>query len=110
MPQPTLTSERPTTQVTPVTNIEWVGNETAFSVYVNNTDMGLSAWDVRIRLGEIVGQKPEGALMVKNHGTVVMAPAHAKAFLEALQTTVAIYEEKFGEIDLARIKEVTSAQ
>jgi len=48
--------------------------------------------------------------MVKNHGTVVMAPAHAKAFLEALQTTVAIYEEKFGEIDLARIKEVTSAQ
>jgi hypothetical protein len=86
---------------------EWVGNETAFSIYINNTEMGLSAWDVRVKLGEILGQKDGGNLIVRNHGMIVMAPAHAKAFLEALQTTVSLYEEKFGEIDLARIKEVT---
>lgn len=88
--------------------IEWTGNEAAFSIYVNNTEMGLSAWDVRIKLGEISSQKPDGNLVVKNHGMIVMSPAHAKAFLEALQTTVSLYEEKFGEIDLARIKDATS--
>jgi hypothetical protein len=104
MPQ-ALDSEK--IQVQP--QVEWTGGETAFSIYVNNTEMGLSAWDLRIRVGEILGQKPEGNFVVKNHGTIVMAPAHAKAFLEALQTTVAIYEEKFGEIDLSRIKAVTGA-
>ena len=71
--------------------------------------MGLSAWDVRIKLGEILSQKEGGNLVVRNHGMIVMAPAHAKAFLEALQITVSMYEEKFGEIDLARIKEATGA-
>jgi hypothetical protein len=33
-----------------------------------------------------------------------MSPPYAKAMLEALQTIVKAYEEKFGEIALARIQ------
>lgn len=65
---------------------------------------GFSGWDVRMKLGEIVGQTEDGRAQVKNLGTTVMSPAHAKAVLEALQKTVRLYEEKFGAIDLARIQ------
>lgn len=84
--------------------VEYVGAETAFSLYVNSVEMGLSSWDIRIKLGEILDQR-ENVTTVKSHGTIVMSPSHAKAMLEALQKTVRIYEEKFGEIDLARIQE-----
>jgi hypothetical protein len=86
------------------TAVQYVGSENAFSLYVNSAEMGLSGWDVRMKLGEIVGQAEDGRAIVKNLGTIVMSPAHAKAVLEALQKTVRIYEEKFGEIDLARIQ------
>ena len=83
---------------------EYIGSETAFRIYVNHSEMGLSNWDIRIRFGEITGQR-DTVPIVKDHGTIVMAPAHAKAILEALQKTIHMYEEKVGEIDLARIQQ-----
>jgi hypothetical protein len=70
--------------------VEYIGSETAFSLYVNSVEMGVSPWDVRMKIGELMGQKDNVAI-VKHHGTIVMAPAHAKAM--------------FGEIDLARIQQ-----
>lgn len=83
--------------------VQMIGDPSA-TMYVNNVEMAFSAWDIRIQIGEVLGQK-DGELVGKNLGTVVMAPAHAKAFLEALKTTMSLFEEKFGEIDMARIKE-----
>jgi hypothetical protein len=42
--------------------------------------------------------------MAKHIATVLMSPAHAKAVCEALANTLRLYEEKFGEIDLERIR------
>jgi hypothetical protein len=64
--------------------------------------MGISPWDVRIKLGEVVGQGADGRPQAKHLATILMAPGHAKAVLEALQRTIHTYEEKFGEIDLAK--------
>ena len=88
--------------------VEIVKSEEAFLIYCNTIEMGLTAWDIRFKLMEIFDRRDDKAV-VKNLGTVVMSPAHAKATLEALQQTVKLYEEKFGEIDLARIHEVTAA-
>ena len=83
---------------------EYVGPEGP-SIYANSTEMGISAWDVRIKLGEIVGLGEEpNSIAAKHIATVLMAPAHAKAFYEALGGTLKLYEEKFGEIDLERIR------
>lgn len=38
------------------TTIQYVGSENAFSIYVNSAEMGPSDWDVRMKLGEIVGR------------------------------------------------------
>jgi hypothetical protein len=95
MPEPQTEKAKPA--------IEYVGAD-ASSIYVNSTEMGISPWDVRIKMGEIVGQAEDGRPQVKHLGTLLMAPAHAKAVLEALQKTVNLYEEKFGEIDLAKIR------
>ena len=87
--------------------VEYVGSE-ASSIYVNSTEMGFSSWDVKIKLGEIAGQRDDGRLQVKHVGTILMAPGHAKAVLEALQKTIRLYEEKFGEIDLSKIRAAAS--
>ena len=71
-----------------------------FRVYCNSASFGFSAWDIRLKLMELI----EANVNVE-HGTVVMSPAHAKAFLEAFQSAIRQYEEKFGEIDLSRIKD-----
>jgi hypothetical protein len=84
-------------------NVEYVGAEGP-SIYANASEMGISPWDVRIKLGEVVGQGADGRPQAKHLATILMAPGHAKAVLEALQKTVQTYEEKFGEIDLAKIR------
>jgi|GEM_PF-946813 hypothetical protein len=61
------------------------------------------------RIGIVYDSQGSNAL-AKNHGTVVMSPTHAKAFLEAFQSTIKQFEEKFGEIDLGRIREATEGK
>jgi hypothetical protein len=85
--------------------LDYLGSEGAPSLYVNSVEMGASAWDVRVKLGEAFGQYADGRPIVKHLATLVMSPAHAKAMMEALQITVKTWEDKFGEIDLPRLKQ-----
>jgi hypothetical protein len=92
-----------------LTNPIFIDSESVFNVYVNNTEAAITPWDIRIKFREIVdiqGTHP----VIKTHGIAVMAPAHAKAVMEALQKTIALYEDKFGEIELSKILAVTAPQ
>jgi hypothetical protein len=83
--------------------------EPPFLIYCNNSEMGLTPWDVRIKFMEVFDREGEAAV-IRRHGTVVVSPQHAKAMLEALTETIRVYESKFGEIDLARIKELAAVK
>jgi hypothetical protein len=83
--------------------------EPQFLVYCNNSEMGLTPWDIRIKFMEVFDREGDNAV-IRRHGTVVFSPQHAKAMLESLAETIRVYEEKFGEIDLARIKEVAAVK
>lgn len=90
---------------------ERVDSPTKFAIYSNMAEVLLGIWDIRINFMENVppqGGKP----MAIVHGSVVMSPAHAKAFLQGFKQTIDLYEEKFGEIDTQKIldiqKEVSS--
>ncbi len=82
-------------------SIEYVPTESRFSVYTNRVEITISTWDVRFKIMEIL-EKDGDTLRIKKHGDVVMAPLHAKALARALESTIKQYEEKFGEIDLAK--------
>ena len=83
-------------------------SEKPFVIYINATEMGITPWDIRIKLMEHVDS--EGITpIVKKHGAIVMSPVHAKVMLAALAQTVSNYEEKFGEIDLTKVNEAIKA-
>jgi|SRR5271157_1750012 len=83
---------------------KFIDSDSSFLIYCNTTEMSISPWDVRIKLMEAFDN--EGSvLIVKKHGIMVMSPVHAKAMLEALEKTVHMYEEKFGEIDMSKVNE-----
>jgi hypothetical protein len=87
---------------------EYVGPEGP-SIYANSTEMGFTPWDIRFKLGEIVGLGSQSnSVQAKHIATVLMSPGHAKAVFEALERTIKLYEEKFGEIDLAKVKAAMS--
>lgn len=64
--------------------------------YVNSSRMGISAWDVRMIVGQVV-ELGEGQVN-EDQATIIMSPEHAKMFLRNLEKTIASYEETFGEI------------
>ena len=65
-------------------------------VYSNNVQVTASNWDFTFFFGEMVAQLgAEGSADTEcvSKAVVVMSPEHAKAFLQAVQTTVARYEK-----------------
>lgn len=64
--------------------------------YVNSSRMGISPYDVRVIVGQVV-EVAEGQVN-EDQATIIMSPEHAKAFLRSLEKTIASYEETFGEI------------
>lgn len=87
---------------------ERVDSPTKFSIYCSATEIFLSGWDVRINLMENIppmGGKP----IMQVHGSVVMSPVHAKAFLQGLAKSLGQYEEKFGEIDVQKVLDFQNA-
>jgi hypothetical protein len=56
--------------------------------YANSAHIDLSSWDVRFRFGQIQGAQ-DGTLQIKETSIVYMSHSHAKAFLEALKSSVA---------------------
>lgn len=84
--------------------IVYTAHTTPFSVYTNRVELNLTPWDVRMQIMEIVGKDGE-SLAIERHGSVVMSPLHAKALLRALESTIRKFEDRFGELDLAKLDE-----
>jgi hypothetical protein len=59
-------------------------SEQAPTFYANNVWVELSNWDVKFRLGQIIGVSAD-ELRVKDVATVFMSHQHAAAFLGSLQ-------------------------
>lgn len=87
---------------------ERMDSPTRFSIYCNSVELGISPWDIRMALMEILGQR-EDVVQARGHGTVTMSPAHVRIFLEAVKTTIQRYEDQSGEIDVSRIKELLTS-
>jgi Protein of unknown function (DUF3467) len=90
-----------------ITKQERINSPSKFAIYCNSTELSISPWDIRFTLMEALGLTGDTVAVVI-HGSVAMSPAHAKVFMEALAQSVKSYEEKFGEIDVSKIKEALS--
>jgi len=76
-------------------------------LYVNASRSGLSPFDIRLTLGQVVetDDKPPAQIQ-EDFVALVMSPQHAKAFARSVAVTVAAYEKIFGEItDVKKIVE-----
>jgi hypothetical protein len=82
---------------------QMLGSERVPNIYTNNAQIGFSNWDAWIQFGEILGEV-EGKLLIAPKTRVVMSLEHAKAFLAALQDSMAKFEEEFGEIKTFALK------
>jgi hypothetical protein len=65
-------------------------------VYANSSRMGISPWDIRVTLGQVV--EIDAGQVNEDQVVVIMSPALAKLFMKNLTTTVEKYEEIFGPI------------
>ena len=70
--------------------------QTAQGQYVNFANIIHSPSEFVIDLGRIV----PGRTDVKVYSRVIMTPLHAKQLLEALAQNIALFEQKFGQIQL----------
>ena len=68
-------------------------------LYVNQSEFGITPWDMQIMLGRIQGKLPEG-FTLEELVMITMSPHHAKAFMMALAANVRAWEQSFGEIQL----------
>ena len=84
-------------------NVSVSQGQNFFKVYVNNTEIGFTPWDIRLTLSEILGGDRAG-IHVEKLGMLVMSPLHAKALLKALDTALSKYEGRFGKIELDRVE------
>ncbi len=81
------------------------------TIYVNSSRMGLSPWDIRVTLGQVMEIDAETQVN-EDLVTVVMSPQHAKAVLSSLTLVVAAYEKAFGDLpdNLKMIREAKAAK
>lgn len=76
---------------------EVVSGPSVPSYYSNSIDLGVSASEFRIRLGEVMEANAE-KIVVKHLATLWLSPAHAKEIAKLLTDHVTQYEEKYGPI------------
>jgi hypothetical protein len=69
------------------------------SVYANLAGIAMTTWDIRLFFSEITASAVGDAPSVIVRASVVMTPAHAKAFSKLLQTHIENYEKQFGAIN-----------
>lgn len=74
-------------------------------IYTNSIGVEVSTFDIKLNIDYITTDTDKDSAKKINLCEVVMSPQHAKAFLETLQNSVNMYEEKIGEINLKSIKE-----
>jgi len=81
--------------------VQIIAVDTEPSMYANNVEIKLSAWDVRFWFGEIQNVNPEAKeIMVTRRVRVIMSPQHAKAFSKVLADNIQKYEDAFGELQV----------
>lgn len=68
------------------------------TVYINSSRAGISPWDIRFSLGQVVERTPTESVN-QDVVTVIMAPGHAKAFLAQVSKAIQAYEDSFGPIN-----------
>lgn len=62
------------------------------TLYANVANVEVSKWDIRIRLGQIETASVS-ELAINEIACVYMSPAHAKAFLKALEVGIDNYDK-----------------
>ena len=67
------------------------------TIYINSAQVEISPWDVKIRLGQVT-QATEEKLVIGELAHVFMTPEHTKAFMEALQVSLKLYEDTYGKV------------
>ena len=65
--------------------------------YVNNTEVGMTSWDVTLRLARIEKADSE-ALYIRDQAIITMSLHHAKAVAMILSAYIAQYESQNGPL------------
>ena len=65
--------------------------------YANSTRVGISPWDIRMIIGASK-ETADGTQISEDFVTLVMAPAHAKAFVDGVSNALASYESTYGKL------------
>ena len=66
-------------------------------VYANGAEVASSAFDFRLRFGQVLESKGD-QIRIKELVSVYVSPEHAKSFLFLLAGRVTGFEETFGKI------------
>jgi hypothetical protein len=82
--------------------------QNAVAFYANNVQIGFSAFDVWLSLGEIVGER-EGRPVVAEHARVTMSHAFFKAFVDLVNQNLAAFEKQVGPIQMLDMKKLAAA-
>lgn len=83
-------------------NRQTVTAEKFVSLYVNDTQVQVTPWDIKLIFGEITSvPTPENpAIIIKQIGEVRMSPQHAKKVTQVLLQQLEHYERTVGPIPL----------
>lgn len=95
---PSVALAGPAAQLIELKDIPVVNPNNVQSVYTNSVSVMNGQFDIRILFNEIVSEgagKPVESVLRAN---VTMTPAHAKAFVIALENALEQYPNVFGEI------------
>jgi hypothetical protein len=65
--------------------------------YANNTEIGMTSFDISIKFAQIVGAK-EGDLIVDDQAVVSMSLHHAKALAKILVAYISQFEQQHGPL------------
>ncbi|MFN8641878.1 MAG: DUF3467 domain-containing protein [Candidatus Binatia bacterium] len=81
---------------------EPIQSEEFVSLYVNDTQVQVSPWDIRFIFG-LIDDPPSSerpTVRIKMLGEVRMSPQHAKRVAAILQQQIKLYEDSVGAIPL----------
>jgi hypothetical protein len=81
---------------------EWQDDAEVRSLYVNNTAIALSQWDVTVdfQLAAPPPRLTQGENLTESRqvARIVMSPTHAKVLAESISKAVGDWEERFGAL------------
>ncbi len=70
--------------------------------YTNNSEIGISAWDCRVKFGQL-REDEKGKVVVDAQAIAIMSLHHAKALALALTQTINQYEKANGSLSIPSI-------